>query len=613
MNTLSIFLDGKSPTRRNTECHKSVTLGLGMILLGAFFSSINLSFAGLKGDIIVRPLGGLTLNIDGDFSDWPLEKFVTVAQQPVFPNGQNADATDARGDHLVFDRDRIGRFNDTPPNAWADGPSDFGVAAYFAYDAQFLYILHVFIDDVLRDDRDASDFGTQGYLNDGFEFFLDTRNNSDDCATDLAFPDFDPEEPNTDDLQVTIGLNRNFKPAGSAANVLGARQTVERSGDPDLRGPDKGGPGGIYRDMLDSLDSPDIAVRSYEDLRAAGARNPEILANPSTTFTGYAIELRIPFGSVTAFTPDHDMGFEIFWRDVDQDNESSAGGGNISWASWAQSTAVPCDDPGIALFNTANWAKLVFSKDQPLENIVSTAPEISITRKNEDIALIWEGTADLQWTSQVEESFADIFDATSPFPLDTTLTNQRFYRLKSELTGVEPALEPVVVFFDDLESGAQGWTHSGLDGSSDIWELGAPLNGPSAAFSESAVFGTDLDDDYSLNTTSRLRSPIIDLAGQTDVIIRWMEYRDIEPAIDGQVFDHIRINIRDANNPEGPALIEEAWIRWGVVRGWLQRQLEIGPPAAGGKIIIEFEFFSDEINDPPQAGWFIDDVAVLAQ
>jgi len=317
--------------------------------------------AGPKGTITVRPLGNLTLTIDGDISDWPLANFTKAAQQPLFPEGQNAGSTQAAGDHIVFDRARIGLFNGTTEEAFQANDSDFGSSVYFAHDSRFLYILAVFIDDVLRDDRDTREHGSAGFNNDGFEFFLDTRGDSTDCISDDEFPNIDQAGMNVDDFQVTVGLNANFRPSGAAGNVLGARQTVERAGNLALIGPDKGGPGGIYRDALTAAGGADIGARRYADLRAAGARNPEIAAKPNVTFTGYAIEMRIPFArTIPGFTPDHAMGFELFWRDVDSDEDPGQGGGQISWASWGQSTEVPCDNPQASLFHTANWGSLVF-------------------------------------------------------------------------------------------------------------------------------------------------------------------------------------------------------------------------------------------------------------
>ena len=258
------------------------------------------------------------LTIDGDISDWPLAQFKKVAEQPVFPAGQNADSTTADGDHLVFDKTRIGLFNGTTTDAFQANDSDFGVTTYFAHDLRNLYILAVVIDDTLRDDNDTSQFGSSGFLNDGFEFFLDAKGDSTDCISDDAFPNIDQVEPNLDDFQVTVAINSTFKPAGSSTNVLGARQSVERAGNLDLIGPDKAGPGGIYRDQLDAGPGPDIAARKYDDLRAAGALNPELAAKPNVKFTGYAIEMRVPLrGKIPDVVANHAMGFEIFWRDVE--------------------------------------------------------------------------------------------------------------------------------------------------------------------------------------------------------------------------------------------------------------------------------------------------------
>ncbi len=353
------------------------------------------SLAGPKGTIHVRPLGDRKVTIDGDISDWPLAQFKKVAEQPVFPAGQNADSTTADGDHLVFDKTRIGLFNGTTTDAFQANDSDFGVTTYFAHDLRNLYILAVFIDDTLRDDNDTSQFGSSGFLNDGFEFFLDAKGDSTDCISDDAFPSIDQVEPNLDDFQVTVALNSTFKPAGSPANVLGARQSVERAGNLDLIGPDKAGPGGIYRDQLDAGPGPDIAARKYDDLRAAGALNPELAAKPNVKFTGYAIEMRVPLrGKIPDVVANHAMGFEIFWRDVDAAGDPGAGGSNISWASWAQSTDVPCTDPKTSLFNTANWGQLVFEETDPLVPIPADKPTIlfvnadSFTTIHADIDLI---------------------------------------------------------------------------------------------------------------------------------------------------------------------------------------------------------------------------------
>ena len=121
--------------------------------------------AGPKGTVNVRALGNKSLNMDGNIADWPLSAFTKVAEQPLFPDGQNATATSANGDHLVFDNKRAGLFNGTTTDGFtADGINDFGVSTYFAFDHKFLYILSVVIDNTIRDDLDTTQFGTTGFL-----------------------------------------------------------------------------------------------------------------------------------------------------------------------------------------------------------------------------------------------------------------------------------------------------------------------------------------------------------------------------------------------------------------------------------------------------------------
>jgi hypothetical protein len=352
----------------------------------------SMAWAGPKGTVVVRPVADGAITIDGDVSDWSLTSFVQPSQQPPFPDARDADATDARGDHIVFVLDRVGLFNGTPdcsigPCGFTNqGPIDFGSSIYFARDSKALYMLGVFIDETLRGDRDTTEFGSSNYLNDGLEIFIDALGDSTDIADELNNPpntNFDDDQagvtPNLDDFQITFGLNDNF-PSPAGPGSVGARQHMERAGQPGLLGgfgqgqpweifPDviadeRNGPGGVYRDALGALGTPDIAARSVADLRAAGAQNPEIAANPNVIFPGYVMEAAIPFMFIPEFTPNHDMGFALFWRDTDEDGEPDAGGGNISWADWTQNTEVRgAEGPGgqaIGLFHTGNWGKLEF-------------------------------------------------------------------------------------------------------------------------------------------------------------------------------------------------------------------------------------------------------------
>ena len=328
-----------------------------LITLGLVTS---VAHAGLKGTILVRELD--TVAIDGDFSEWPLENFETVLELPPTPQALEAESLDIEGDHLVFNIDQVGFFNGTEAAHLSDGGAgDFGAATYFAYDAEFLYILNVVTDESVRGDRDTSETGSQGFLNDGFEFFIDAAGDSDDCVAMGAT--FEDADPNRDDIQFTVALNDNFLLDGADADQLGARQGIERGGNPLLvseEGGEKNGPGGLYRDALDALDGPSIAARKTED--------------------GYVIEQRIPFGFIPEFVPDHGMKYTHFWNDFDTDD--GPGGANKSWITWGQQTTVTCEpdeDPPAALFHAGTWAAMEFVTDNPLNS--KPGPNISLRSK----------------------------------------------------------------------------------------------------------------------------------------------------------------------------------------------------------------------------------------
>jgi hypothetical protein len=109
--------------------------------------------------------------------------------------------------------------------------------------------------------------------------------------------------------------------------------------------------------------------------------------------------MRIPLGGrIPNMTTDHPMGFEIFWRDVDkiaddpEGKDVGAGGGDISWASWGQSTTVDCGNPTTSLFHTANWGHLVFDKTDPL-GLVDKPNIASVSVAGGNLTLTWTGGA----------------------------------------------------------------------------------------------------------------------------------------------------------------------------------------------------------------------------
>ena len=353
-----------------------------LITLSAILATVTIASAGPNGTVQVPRVSDGSISIDGSFADWPLASFTTVARQPEFPDAQDPDGSGALGDHILFEPTRTSYFGAPNCNAGDCGPlnnlpTDFGSAIYMTYDSKALYFLGVFLDDVIENEADETDFGDNTFRNDGFEIFVDTFNDSNadtdpDGARGLGNPgtQLDDEEPNLDDFQISFGLNENFPD--------GARQHMERSARPGLLGAfgpgqpyeefddiingERNGPGGIYRDALTAF-GKDIAATIHEDMRAIGAPNPELSANPDVTFPGYVLEAAMPFGFADldddGETSDDfvaaegkTMGFSLFWNDTDKDADEDVGVaiGRVTRIFWTQGS----------VWDTNNWGQIEF-------------------------------------------------------------------------------------------------------------------------------------------------------------------------------------------------------------------------------------------------------------
>ena len=168
------------------------------------------------------------------------------------------------------------------------------------------------------------------------------------------------------------------------------------------------------------------------------------------------------------------------------------------------------------------------------------------------------------------------------------------------------------LFFDDFESGAPGWTASDLGESGTEWELGKPTNGPGEAHSPTRAYGTGLAKNYDDYTDVYLVSPVIDLTGLDNARLEFWSYRDCEPAVEGELYDWCQVMILDE---DGEWLVDDPiWIRGGEAKQWRLEKAKIPAQALGQKIRLEFNFSTDGGQDNgPQAGWFIDDVAITTK
>ncbi|HYF94394.1 MAG TPA: S8 family serine peptidase [Symbiobacteriaceae bacterium] len=156
------------------------------------------------------------------------------------------------------------------------------------------------------------------------------------------------------------------------------------------------------------------------------------------------------------------------------------------------------------------------------------------------------------------------------------------------------------VFADDMESGDNGWTHSGAG---DNWARGTPTNGPGAAHSGSNVWATSLSGNYSDDGDASLVSPPIILTGLSSISLRFAHWYSLERNYD---FGHVEVSADGGTNWTALASYTSPGGS-GAPVGWETPTLDLSS-YAGQTIQVRFRLESDgSVNYP---GWYIDDVMV---
>ncbi len=163
-----------------------------------------------------------------------------------------------------------------------------------------------------------------------------------------------------------------------------------------------------------------------------------------------------------------------------------------------------------------------------------------------------------------------------------------------------------VVFFDDMESGPNGWTHASL-GSEDLWHQHAgTCTPPGGELTTSWYFGTaSCTYEGSGPVGGRLLSPTIaSLPGSA--VLNFRYYRQTE--CDSCTYDITRVLV----SIDGGGSFTVLQTITGLPAGWV----DSGPidlsSLAGYDIQLAFEFESIDITANNYFGWMIDDVSVTA-
>ncbi|MDO9538096.1 MAG: Ig-like domain-containing protein, partial [Thermoplasmata archaeon] len=160
----------------------------------------------------------------------------------------------------------------------------------------------------------------------------------------------------------------------------------------------------------------------------------------------------------------------------------------------------------------------------------------------------------------------------------------------------------IPIFFDDMESGVNGWTVSGLWHMVDNESGAAPQWNLSYSGNWSWWYGQDSTGDYNTGAanTGRLESPSIDLTGYASATLTFMEWFET----DSPIFQDKRW--LQYNNGGGWVDIEQ--LPDDSPNTWINRSIDL-TPYCGQSIQLGFNFSANGFLNNYQ-GWYIDDVLV---
>ena len=171
--------------------------------------------------------------------------------------------------------------------------------------------------------------------------------------------------------------------------------------------------------------------------------------------------------------------------------------------------------------------------------------------------------------------------------------------------------EMEVIYFEDFESGAAGWTHGGEQ---DQWQLGSPQSGPNSAYSGNSCWATNLSGNYENDSDCWLLSPVIDLDNLSCAELSFWLWNDVEDfayvtrdklyvefSIDGED-EFITLSFKIAGLNNDPEIV--------AVGGWTKIVLDLR------RIItnqVQFRFFFDSNAQNTFPGAYIDDFTVTGR
>jgi hypothetical protein len=218
------------------------------------------------------------------------------------------------------------------------------------------------------------------------------------------------------------------------------------------------------------------------------------------------------------------------------------------------------------------------------------------------------GGSDLEWEIAFETDGLDVFDIGNNnnklkrMPFNGIFNSDNSQSI-IQLNKIRHALsDSNVIFYDDMESGINGWTTE-VYGVDDLWhQVESNYNSPSHSF----WCGVDGQDNYETGNRiiTAIVSPTISLAGVDSIAsLQFFENYYTESG-----WDYCMVDVTIDNGA--------SWIPLkpgysGNSNGWINTTLDL-TPYCGNQIKIRFYFDSTDYQYNDFPGWFLDDIVVYS-
>ncbi|MDR7240438.1 S8 family serine peptidase [Neobacillus drentensis] len=155
-----------------------------------------------------------------------------------------------------------------------------------------------------------------------------------------------------------------------------------------------------------------------------------------------------------------------------------------------------------------------------------------------------------------------------------------------------------VAYFEDFESNNGNFTAAGTYST---WQWGTPTSGPSAAYSGTKVWSTNLSGHYNNNENSYIISPTINLSNlSSPITLSWMQY-----AVTELNYDYLNVEISKDSGLSWESIYRNSGY---INQNWGNHEINIDPSYAVPNFRVRFKIQTD--GSSTSSGIYIDDVMV---